>query len=404
VGNLSCRMRRVLLGVLTGALLLAGATAQATGADGVGTGEGVTPIATIPYGSGTHLAVAQIGGRDYAFAASMGPEGVVRVIDVTRPTKPKVVAEIPCHANQGHLQISHDNKTLVIGEDAAHDPDACAAGGMGFYTIDISNPRRPKVLGAADVARGAHTTTTHPSKPIVYVSYGDVAATDPAEFEIWSIKDPEKPTFIRTVAVSGYHGPHDITFTSDGKRAVAASMSLMQILDTTDPTNPVELGQMQCPGCSHNHEVRFTPAEKQLVVSDETPGGPSCPLGGLYFYAWDPSGAPYMTLQGQWQPEDVVSPRSEPTRATMCTSHTFDVSPDGTKVAASWHTAGLQVVDFTNPNGIGVGEQGTGPRGIAWYQPGEGDAFSAKFDRSGTYIFVNDYIRGFEVFRLDDKS
>jgi hypothetical protein len=389
---------------LTGVLFLLGASAQAGSPARGGVGEGVSPVATIPYDSGTHLAVARIQGRDYAFASSMGPEGVVRVIDVSRPAKPRVVAKIPCHANQAHLQISHDKKTLIIGEDAAHEPDACASEGMGFYTIDISNPRRPKVLGAADIPRGAHTTTAHPTKPIVYVSYGDVVATDAAEFEIWSIKDPARPAFIGTVPVTGYHGPHDITFTADGKRAVAASMSLMQILDTTDPTKPVELGQMQCPGCSHNHEVRFTPDEKQLVVSDETPGGPGCPLGGLYFYAWDPGTAPYMTLQGQWQPEDVGTPRSEPTRATMCTSHTFDISPDGTRVAASWHTAGLQIVDFSNPVGVGVGGQGTGPHASGWYQPGEGDAFSAKFDRSGRYVFVNDFIRGFEVFRLEGES
>ncbi len=399
-------MGKRMLTVASLATLLMGATAQARPQDAAGTG--VAPVARIEYQSGTHLALTTIKGRDYAFASSMGSgaeAGLVRVIDVTAPAKPKVVAEIPCRANQSHLQISHDNKTLVIGEDATHEPDACAAGGMGFFTIDISDPKNPRVLGRAEIARGAHTTTTHPTKPIVYVSYGDVVTAEEAAFEVWSIKDPAKPKLISVVPVTGYHGPHDITFTSNGKRAVAASMSMMQVLDTTVPTEPIEIGRLQCPGCSHNHEVRFTPDEKYAVVSDETPSGPACPLGGLYFYEWDPKAAPYMNLVGEWQPAELLTPSSEPTRATMCTSHTFGISADGTKVAASWHTAGLRVIDFSNPAGVGIGDKGTGgPREIGWFQPGGGDAFSAKFDLSGRYIFVNDFIRGFEVFKLEEPS
>ena len=107
-----------------------------------------------------------------------------------------------------------------------------------------------------------------------------------------------------------------------------------------------------------------------------------------------------MTLIGEWQPRELVTPSSEPTRATLCTSHTFGISPDGTKVAASWHTAGVHVVDISTMSGVGIGDQGTGPKSLGWFQPGNGDAFSAKFDRSGRFIFVNDYHRGFEVFRL----
>ena len=383
------------------AILIATATAQAEVVRR-GTGSGVEPVATVEYDGGTHLALTRIGGRDYAFASSLAAGGAIRVIDVTNPAKPKVVAEVPCYANQAHLQISHDNKTLIVGEDVPHGTDSCAPPGeLGFFTIDISNPRRPRPIGFANVARGAHTTTAHPTKPFVYVSYGDVATAEAPEFEVWSIKDPANPKHLATPSVLGYHGPHDIEFTADGKRAVASSISLIQILDTTDPTAPVELARTQCPGCSHNHEARFTPEETHVIVSDETPGGPACPLGGLYFYEWDAKAAPYMTLIGEWQPAEVLTPSSEPTRATLCTSHTFGVSPDGTKIAASWHTAGLRVVDISSMDGIGVGDQGSGPREIAWYQPGGGDAFSAKFDRSGRFVFVNDYHRGFEVFRLE---
>ena len=391
-------MRSRLLFALLGASLFISATAQADVRRAAGAG--IEPVATVAYDGGTHLALTTIKGRAYAFASSM--DSGTRVIDVTNPAKPKVVAEIACSANQAHLQISHDNKTLIIGEDGSHNPDACGVPGqLGFYAIDISDPRHPKPVGVGDVPRGAHTTTAHPTKPYLYVSYGDVATTtEKAAFEVWSIKNPAKPVQVAVVPVAGYHGPHDITFTADGTKAVASSISLIQVLDTSDPTKPAELAQLQCPGCSHNHEARFTPDEKNVIVSDETPSGPACPLGGLYFYDWDAESAPYMTFIGQWQPQELVTPTSEPTRATMCTSHTFGVSPDGTKIAASWHTAGLRVVDISTMSGVGVGDQGSGATEIGWYQPGNGDAFAAKFDRSGRFIFVNDYHRGFEVFRL----
>ena len=397
---LNRRCIAALIVVLVAAGLLGSSSAHADKRRGVGAG--VEPVARVEYDGGTHLALTRVGGRDYAFASSMAEGGTVRVIDVTDPAKPKVVSKIPCFANQAHLQISHDNKTLIIGEDVPHGGDACgAAGHLGFYTVDISNPKRPRPLAAADVPRGAHTTTAHPTKPFVYVSYGDVPASSSAEFEIWSIKDPAAPKRVAVASVFGYHGPHDIEFTRNGKRAVASSMSLIQVLDTTNPAKPVELARLQCPGCSHNHEARFTPDEKHVIISDETPGGPACPLGALYFYEWQADADPYMTLIGEWQPRELLTPQSEPTRATLCTSHTFGVSPDGTKVAASWHTAGLRVVDISTMAGVGIGDQGTGPREIGWYQPGGGDAFSAKFDRSGDFIFVNDFHRGFEVFRLE---
>ena len=385
------------------ALVLMATTVHADDARGVGAG--MDPVAEIPYQSGTHLAVSRIDGRDYAFASATGAAGAIRVVDVTNPRRPKVVATLACSANQSHLQISHDRKTLVVGEDVKHSPDACGLGGLGFFTIDISNPRKARPVGFADIARGAHTTTTHPTKPIVYVSYGDIITTDDAAFEVWSIKNPAKPKHLATVPVTGYHGPHDISFTADGTRAVAASVSAIHVLDTSDPTNPKELALLQCPGCTHNHEARFTPDEKHIVVSDETPSSVvPCPMGGLYFYEWNPKSEPYMTLVGQWQPRELVTPSGAPTNAGLCTSHVFGISPDGTKVAASWHTAGVRVVDITSMNGVGVGDQGTGPREVAWYLPDGADVFSAKFDRSGRFVFVNDLQRGFGVYELTAES
>lgn len=367
-------------------------------------GAGLEPVAQVEYADGMHLAVTRHGGRDYVFASSAASTGSILVLDVTKPAKPKTVGSIPCNGNQAFMQISHDRKTLVVGEDASHPGDVCMPpDSTGFYTIDISNPRKPKPRGYAIVARGGHTVTAHPTKPFVYVSYGDVVATGPPEYEVWSIADPSKPKHVTTAAVTGYHGPHDIAFNADGTRAVAASMSAIQVLDTSDPANPTEVEVLQCPGCSHNHEAHFTPDGKHVVVSDEASGGlgSPCPLGALYFYAWDPEGPPYMELIGEWQPAELVTPEAARTNAGLCTSHVFDISPDGTKIAASWHTGGVRVVDVTTMAGVGVGPHGNGAKEIGWYVADGADSWSAKFDRTGRYVFVNDANLGFQVFRID---
>ena len=366
------------------------------------------PVASAPYQDGMHMVVTRKGGRDYVFASSSyvtAPSGAIRVFDVTDPARPKMVASLPCSGNQAFLQISHDGNTLLVGEDAVHPGDRCMpANELGFYTIDISDPRKPRPLGFAHIERGGHTLTAHPTKPIVYVSYGDFVAlpTQPPEYEVWSIKNPAKPKHLATAAVTGYHGPHDMAFNHDGTRAVVASMSAIQVLDTSDPANPVELEILQCPGCSHNHEAHFTPDQKHVVVSDEASGGAGapCPLGALYFYAWDPKTAPYMELVGEWQPAEVVTPQGAPTNAGLCTSHVFDISADGTKVAAAWHTGGVRVVDIETMAGVGVGAQGNGAREIGWHVDAGADAWSAKFDRTGGFVFVNDLHSGFQVYRL----
>lgn len=385
-------------------VLALGSTVHAATPPARGTGSGLEPVAEVEYGDGMHLAVTRIKGRDYLFTStSETGSGGIRVFDVRDPGRPKLVASIPCSGNQAFLQVSHDRKTLVVGEDAAHPADACFPGGaMGFYTIDISNPRKPKPVGYGVVDRGGHTVTAHPKKPILYVSYGDVIATEPPQYEVWSIADPAKPRHLTTASVTGYHGPHDIEFSADGSFAVASSMSAIQVLDTSDPANPVELDVLQCPGCSHNHEAHFTPDQRHVIVSDEASGGAAspCPLGALYFYEWDPEGSPYMDLIGEWQPAELVTPEAARMNAGLCTSHVFGISPDGTKVAASWHTGGVRVVDISTMEGAGVGTHGNGAKELGWYVSDGADSWSAKFDRSGRFVFVNDRYTGLQVYRV----
>ncbi len=399
---------RSIAGALLVVTLISTVVAGTAASRATGGGVGLEPITEIPYSDGTHLLVHRTKGHDYLFTSSVNgtPSGAIRVFDIDDPTHPKLVNTLMCGGNQALMSLAADGKTLVVAEGIEHDAvDRCFPPGQkGFYTIDISNPRTPKPIGHGIVARGGHHITAHPTKPFVYVSHGIVAITpgDFGYFDVWSIKEPAHPKYVTTGRVTGAHGPHDIAFNKDGTRAVMSSMSALQVFDTSDPANPKELTVLQCPGCSHNHEAHFTPDNKHVVVGDEFGGGAPgpCPLGGLYFYDWTPDEAPYMNLIGEWQPAEVGTPEGDRTNAGTCTSHVFDISDDGTKIAASWHTAGVRVVDITTMAGIGVGSQGNGAKEIGWYVRQGNDAWSAKFDRTGRFVFVNDRINGLQVYRI----
>ena len=393
----------ILLAVAVTSTVVAGTASSR--ANGVGVG--LEAVAEIGYPEAMHMLVTRIKGHDYLFTSSANETGAIRVFDIDVPSKPKQVAEVACGGNQALMTLSADGKTLIVAEGAVHEvDDKCfPVGAKGFYTIDISDPRRPKPVGVAEIPLGGHHITAHPTKPFVYVSHGVVVATSPGEtqvFDVWSIKDPARPKYVTTGKVTGYHGPHDIAFNKDGSRAVMSSMSALQVFDTSDPAKPVELQVLQCPGCSHNHEAHFLPDDEHVVVSDEFGGGlpGPCPAGALYFYEWTPDEAPYMNLVGEWQPAEVGTPQGEPTHAGTCTSHVFDISRDGTKIAASWHVAGVRVIDITKMDGVGIGDVSTGPTEIGWYVRQGNDAWSAKFDRTGRYVFVQDREHGLQVYKL----
>ncbi|HVF51978.1 MAG TPA: hypothetical protein VNC78_00045 [Actinomycetota bacterium] len=383
------------------ALGLTGAPPVAHSAQ-AGLGEGLKLLATVPLESGTHMELATIKGRDYAFVSEIARgSGTFNVIDVTTPAKPKLVAEIPCGGNQGNVQISHDLKTAIVGIDEPSIGGCLPPGMMGFVTIDISDPKRPRPLGYAENLRGSHTIATHPTKPYVYNGEGFPEA--PGAMQVWSIEDPAHPELVTTVD-TGAHSPHDISFNKDGSMAATANVINVHLMDTTDPEAPKIVHTTQCPGCLHNHEARFTPDGKRLVVNDEYPASAACPGGFMYFYdVTESATGPSTSLVGLYTPGDKGA-NAHNEAGAFCTAHVFDISKDGTKIAASWHAAGIKYLDISEVSGVAVGRDrapGGGVVELGWYTSRGADAFSAKFFK-GPYIYSVDYNHGFQVYRTQD--
>ena len=395
-------LRTVTLTALVVALLASVVKAAPSGAPLKGEGKNLKIVANLDTGSGTDMEFATIKGREYAFVASRSVnndgKGGLNVIDVTRPEQPKLITKLPCNLNQGDIQISYDSKTVVMAADSTAGPDGCLMTGQsGFMTIDISNPAKPKPVGVAPVQRGAHNTTAHPTKPFVYVSNSDQAGGP--EIQIWSIANPAKPKLVNTVA-SLPHAPHDISFNEKGTMAVSAARTHVDLFDTSDPAKPTLVSTTVCPGCYLAHDAKFTPNGKWIIVGDEAAGGATypCPGGALYFYELQTGNVPL--LRGVYEPGEVVLASDEQGGPGACTSHVFDISPDGKRLAISWYTAGTRYLDISNMTGATFGEQNTGGvKELGWFIPQGGDSWSSKFNK-GPYIYSNDIARGFDVFKI----
>ena len=384
--------------ILALAVFLVGGTVTASAADSraaapEGTGEGLTYVKNIKYEFGTDMELATIGGRDYAFAgsaAALAQGGGLHVIDITDPANAREVAWLKCAVYQADIQISHDQKTLIMAADSAGTPESCLlTNKLGFLTIDITDPTNPRVIGVAENPLGSHNVTAHPTKPYVYNS--DSELTAPGEIQIWSIADPAKPKLVNTVP-SVPHSPHDISFNKDGTMAVTAAVSHFDIFDTTDPENPILKTTEQCPGCSITHDAKFTPDGTHIFVGDEAGGGAPfpCPGGALYAYRVDTSPlGPTAVLVGTYEPVVVASAQGG---AGACTSHVFEISDDSKRLVISWYTAGTRLLDISDPAAM---------KELGWFIPEDGDSWSSKFHpRQGSWLFSNDINHGFDVYKI----
>ncbi|HEV3472381.1 MAG TPA: hypothetical protein VG408_04140, partial [Actinomycetota bacterium] len=109
--------------------------------------------------------------------------------------------------------------------------------------------------------------------------------------------------------------------------------------------------------------------------------------------------APVFT--GVYEPAEFVVARNH-APGDGCTSHVFDVSDDGTKVAISWYQVGTRYLDISSAIGATVGSTRT-PTGIiecGWYIADDADSWSSKFHPNQRYITSNDIRRGFDVFKI----
>jgi hypothetical protein len=440
---------------LAAACLLA-VPASASAVETVGVGEAVRHVLNVPHTEQRNPAQTQQATdfelatitppgsaepRTFAFAGSYY-DGL-DVIDVTDPAHAAKVASYDCGIGQGDVQVfRRDGRVLIAyaqddgysqyrsdcidqAEDLGFHPTADFG---GTYIVDVTDPYAPTLVtflaidagtNALGMGLGSHNTTVHPSGRYIYNSNADLMTDITPTIEVVDINDLSHPRVVKEFALQTIPGlgtdAHDITFSPDGKRAYVAALSHGEILDTTDPANPVRVSSVVDPTLNVWHQMEELTIKDPLVgersfliAEDEFAGAEGtgqCPNGAVHVYDITdekvplPVGVFQIDMAGP-APGNVAASRY----VARCTAHVFQIDRASKVMTMGWYNAGVRILDLGALAGVSVGKTGMGIKQLGYYRFTDSDTWAAKAvraERGGFYLFGNDKRRGFDVYRYE---
>ena len=344
-----------------------------------------------------------------------------RVIDISKPARPAVLANVKCRGPQGDISVW--NTLLFVSVDRPQTSEGCDGADAkkeeldtafeGIRIWDVSDPVNPRLVKAVHTDCGSHTHTLVPDlangRVLLYVSsYALIAgphcgpgrAEDPLHGKISIVAvplaAPDTASVISTPKIVAPQfggvpktlptvGCHDISVFMPLKLAAAACMSEGQIWDISDPANPKTLAAVHIDNTAFEfwHSSTFSRDGKTIVWGDESLSS-SCHSAGeqdgrLWF---TPTAAPRKVLSSF-----LVVPRP----VEYCSVHMFNVIPvKGRNLLLSgWYEAGTHVIDFTNPRR---------PKEVAAKTPLSANTWASYYYDGNAY--ASDIVRGVDVFSL----
>lgn len=372
---------------------------------------------------------------DLAFWGDMAVQGSYdgfRLIDITNPGRPQLLADVACRGPQGDVSIWQDLVLVSIdrpqsspgcdSEDADKvDPLFLPDEGPweGIRIFDVSRPSAPRLVTSVATDCGSHTHTLLPDlehdRLLVYVS-SYALQVDPAlapdclnpHGHISVLEVPlDAPEEARVIArphlfdtpawqvwpgagpgLEDTAGCHDITLDMARALAAGACMSEGQIWDLADPERPAALAHLDLPDVSFWHSAAWSNDGSVVIFGDENLAEAGCtdaPLGSLWFYRVDDPARPQ--LAGRFSLDRYQG-------SDICSAHMFNVIPgiDRDLLVSAFYSGGTSVIDFTDPSN---------PVEIAYFDAGgraPGDDWSSYWYRG--HIYASDHLRGLDVFRL----
>lgn len=348
-----------------------------------------------------------------------------RVIDISRPANPVVLADVACHGPQGDISVwqnlvfvSVDRPQTSAGCDSRDterfdDP----SGWEGIRIFDVADPRNPRLVTTVATDCGSHTHTLVPDTPngrvLLYVSSFATrsgarcgpGAESPLHGKLAIVgvplAAPETASVVATPPVQAgvfrvpirdanpTVGCHDITVFLPLKLAAAACMSEGQLWDISDPANPKTLAAVRIknPAFHFWHSAAFSNDGKTVVFGDESFNGscadPRDQDGRLWFYSVAK------------RPKLLASYLIPSRRTKYCSVHLFNPIPrPGRNVlVGGWYMGGTDVLDFTNA---------AKPARLAGATPRAAEQWAAYWYDG--IVYASDMLRGFDVFALSGPA
>lgn len=396
--------------MLVATALVAGAAitpglAQAGKAPKVETSKNVKLLDDISYDGGTELATSGKyvytgelnGGVEFPSRGTKPEEGGLHIIDVSGK-KPKEVGFLACPGNDNDVEVVKPG-LLVMG----FATNKCApTAGNGIMTIDVSNPKQPKVLGSIATGK-AHTIKPVPGTTLVYTAGGGIAGGGNAGPAIVDVKDPRNPKVVGAFKTYSMDC-HDISFffSKDKKLGICAGAvgsGQVQIWDMTDPLAPTLTGVIVNPLIQYSHYGVVSSDGNILAIDDEAFAAHECrtrqsPTGRVWLYDISNPAAPIP--QGS-----MAAPRGDGDGATgvgtypgwapsWCLSHGLDWQPGTRNLGVTWFTGGWSVLDVSDP---------LQPAEVAWGQSENASTYSVLWGENGD-LYTNDFSNGFDAFKV----
>ncbi len=395
------------------------------GPDEIGRSQNVEHLVNLP--SSGPLAGAT--GSDLTFQDDMAFVGNYNgfvIYDVTRPDKPRMVAQVNCPGAQNDITVSGD--LLYLSTDSSRNDDSCSSQPQsatiessweGIKIFDISDVKNPRYIKSVETSCGSHTHTLIPGKSMDYLYVSSYSPNElypdckPPHDSISIVGVPkEHPTRARVVAEpnlfpdGGYtntSGCHDITVLPARNIAAGACMGDGIIMDIKNPVKPKVIERVRdTTNFAFWHSATFNNDATKVVFTDELGGGgaatcnasigPNRGANGIY----DLSADRKLTFRSYYK-----IPRHQ-FDSENCVAHNGSLIPvKGRDVMVqSWYMGGTSFWDFTdssNPKEIGYFERGpAGPAG------GGGGTWSSYYYNG--HVYSSDIGKGFDVLRITDRS
>lgn len=355
---------------------------------------GLEAASQVEFGAGNDLAFH----GDLVFVATHN--NGMHIIDASDPVAPVELAVAECSGKDiGVVDLGERVIVTISSQGDDGCPDAAPRGGIRL--VDVTNATMPVVLGQVALKYGSHTHTPYGDTGIIYNSAYNLASNptaspkDHSRSEIVDISDPENPVVAGELmfpATSTSIGCHDILAEPEFDRAICGGITETMIWDTTDPLAPVVKGVLINPLINIHHSVDTARNGTLLIIGDEFGGAaaPACnpsgmaPTGAIWFYTID--GYMFGDLMGFVPP-----PSGGP--GTVCTAHNFNVIEGHDMLVAGFYTAGTLLIDFSEP---------TAPVVIDNERPTGTSSWASYYYRG--VVFSGDGGRGLDIYTLSGEG
>jgi hypothetical protein len=386
------------LGVLLGA-----AIAPAAAAPPVETSENTKHIANFAYDGGGELSAngryvyaseanAQGGGQ----RGTAPEDGGLHIFDVQ---KMKEVAFLHCPGTDNDVEFVRPGIVAM-----AFSQNMCApSAGSGIMLIDVKNPAKPRIISALPTG-AAHTMKPFPGGKYIYMAGGNLTGSASNGTVIVNVSNPFKPKLEQEA--SGVMDCHDVSFsiTEEDRQlgfcAGAVGTGEVQIWDVSDPLNPTIVSRIVNPAIQYSHYAIANDDGTLLAIDDEAFAAHDCntglsPTGRVWIY--DITDPQIPVVQGSFAPPGGRG--GNPSYANIgnfpgwvgswCMSHGLDWHPKNDVVAVTWFTAGISVLDLSDP---------LQPTEVAYMYAEDSAAYSTLWHEG--YLWVNDHMRGTDVLKI----